>query len=731
MSGATLFFQRWAGIGTAAAMLFSASCTHAQNGEFAPPDERLLIPPACLRLDRSGFCGEAERKAWLESNRVWRDQRYFYIGYSDHRYADPRTAWTQNDFIQAQVGVEDRYLYDPVARRYTVDRYLDDLVKRYGGIDSVLVWPFYPNSGIDARNHIDMIRSMPGGISGVKQMVDDFHRRGVRVLFPMMMWDQGTRKPDKPWPDELAAVMKEVGADGINGDTQPGVPEAYNQAADRIGYPLVLEPELRFNDAMLANNLMSWGYYHDKGFEFAPRVDRYKWLEPRHMVHVNERWARSKVDHVHYAFFNGVGFETWENVWGIWNGLTPRDAELIRRFATISRAIAPMLRTKEWEPYSPMEQGGVFASRWPNQDQTLWTIVNRNGFSVTGAQIAVPERSGERYFDLYHGVELTPTSVNGQRLLSFDLEAQGIGAILATRAAPAPEILTLMATMRQLSGSALSEFDDRWRPLPQAILPIDQTKPYASPPDGMLEIPGGRFVFSVQAVTIEEDKGNVDVQYPWEDSPRRVHKRVMDIPRYYIDRHLVSNSAFSRFLASGYKPKDDGNFLLDWRSGIFPVGAEAKPVTWISIEDARAYCAWAGKRLPREWEWQYAAQGSDGRVYPWGNDWRVDAVPVPDKSRNPRAPDARGLHPSGASPFGVEDMVGTVWQWTDEHRDEHTRSAILRGGSYYQPQGAYWYFPQAYRNTEHARLLLMAPSKDRSAFIGFRCAADAVGENRS
>jgi len=165
--------------------------------------------------------------------------------------------------------------------------------------------------------------------------------------------------------------------------------------------------------------------------------------------------------------------------------------------------------------------------------------------------------------------------------------------------------------------------------------------------------------------------------------------------------------------------------LKDWKEGTYLPGWENKPVTWVSIEDARAYAAWAGKRLPHEWEWQYAAQGVERRKYPWGNAWRADAVPVPDESRSMRGPDNVDAHPTGASSYGVMDMVGNVWQWTDEYQDDHTRSAIVRGGSYYHPQGSKWYFPQAYQNDQHGKLLLMAPSKDRSGAIGIRCVADS------
>jgi formylglycine-generating enzyme required for sulfatase activity len=579
--------------------------------------------------------------------------------------------------------------------------------------------------GIDNRNQHDMIRSMPGGVPGVRQMIADFHQRGVRVLFPMMMWDQGTRDPGMPWPDAIASLMAEVGADGINGDTQDGVPLAFSLAADKIGHPLAFEPEGGPSDEALAWNVMTWGQYE---FPFTPLVDKYKWLETRHMVNISHRWNRDKTDDLQFAFFNGVGWESWENIWGIWNGVTPRDAEATRRVATIERGVAPFLISKDWEPMSPMLRYGVYASRWPLGEQVIWTIVNRNEYAVEGDQIEIAGKESVHYFDLYHGAELKAQARPGGRsVLAFSIEAKGYGAILATNIPPDEKLLALMSKMKALTATPLANYAHEWRVVPQQIVPIQATKPVRSAPSGMILIPQADFLFKVSGIEIEgfNDTG-VDVQYPWEDSPRRFHEHPMQVKSFYIDKYPVTNAEFKKFLESThYRPQDDLNFLRDWKDGSYPEGWENKPVTWVSQEDARAYASWAGKRLPHEWEWQYAAQGTDGRLYPWGNEWNDSAVSLPDKSRTMRGPDPVDGHPAGASPFGVMDMVGNVWQWTEEFTDEHTRGGILRGGSYYQPQGSIWYFPQAYKLNEHGKLLMMSPSMDRSGGVGFRCVVDS------
>src|SRR5206468_643556 len=155
--------------------------THAQDPAVVVSDNHLAGPPT-----------PAQFTPWLRDMKRWRTEELRRIGYDGAEYARPELQWTQSSYMQPQMMIEDRYFYDPIAGKYTVDRYLDDLEKRYGGIDAVLVWPTYPNMGIDDRNQQDMVRSMPGGIDGLKQMVADFHKRGVRVLFPIMMWDQGT-----------------------------------------------------------------------------------------------------------------------------------------------------------------------------------------------------------------------------------------------------------------------------------------------------------------------------------------------------------------------------------------------------------------------------------------------------------------------------------------------------------------------------------------------------------
>lgn len=677
----------------------------------------------------------ADSAAWLADLRRWRQESWVRLGYQATEYERPDLKWTQSSFVQPQMMIHDRFFFDPSTSRYTVSRYLDDLDQRFGGIDSVLVWQSYPNIGVDDRNQYDMIRDMPGGIPGLRQMIADFHKRGVHVFFPVMVWDEGTH--DEGVPDWVAStrLMAEIGADGLNGDTLFNFPRLFRSAADETGHALALEPQLTQEkpDEQLAWNSMSWNDWvilSERGgwqYPFVPEVTADKWLEPRHLVNVCDRWAKDRTDDLQHAFFNGVGFESWENIWGIWNEIDDRDAAALRRISSIDRTFPELLTSARWEPYTPVLQSGIFASKFPGSEATLWTLINRNRFDVNDAQIQVPFSPGMQYYDLWHGAELNPAAKDGVATLSFEMESRGYGAILATKRPLTGPERTLLGRMHDLAQKPLASYSSEWHFLPQHVVDIPAVKSAAVAPAGMVKIPAGQFLFQVNGIEVEGgDDVGVDVQMPWENSPRRAHSHSMKMKSFYIDEYPVTNAEFKRFMDSThYRPSDDHNFLRDWHNGTYPEGWAQRPVTWISLEDARAYAAWAGKRLPHEWEWQYAAQGADGRLYPWGDRWDANVVPEIDRGRTQGPPPEVGKHPAGASVFGVADLVGGVWQWTDEYQDAHTRAGILRGGSYYQPGGSRWYFPQAYKLNEHGKYLLMAPSIDRSASVGFRCVVDA------
>merc|ERR1712131_18582 len=101
--------------------------------------------------------------------------------------------WARRSFIQPQVMIHERYLYDRESGEWTVGKYLDDVRSRYGGIDSILLWASYPNIGTDVRNQFDMLEDVPGGLEALRNVVEEFHAEGVKVLLPYNPWDQGTR----------------------------------------------------------------------------------------------------------------------------------------------------------------------------------------------------------------------------------------------------------------------------------------------------------------------------------------------------------------------------------------------------------------------------------------------------------------------------------------------------------------------------------------------------------
>ncbi|MCX8107533.1 MAG: formylglycine-generating enzyme family protein, partial [Verrucomicrobiae bacterium] len=246
-------------------------------------------------------------------------------------------------------------------------------------------------------------------------------------------------------------------------------------------------------------------------------------------------------------------------------------------------------------------------------------------------------------------------------------------------------------------------------------------------PPGMVLIPAAHVVISTtfrvrECGFYDSTHPHFEHSFPSLHGALSVH-RELKLRQFAMDIYPVTNAEYARFVAAtNYRPADPVNFLRHWVNGAPPPGRENHPVVYVDLDDARAYAKWIGKRLPTDEEWQWAAQGPDGRAYPWGNSLQPGRCN--DGTTATTTPvDA---FPQGRSPFGCMDMCGNVWQWTESERnDGRTRFAIIRGGSFYRRGGSQWYFDEGPQRADFAaKILLWGARLDRCANVGFRCAVD-------
>lgn len=239
----------------------------------------------------------------------------------------------------------------------------------------------------------------------------------------------------------------------------------------------------------------------------------------------------------------------------------------------------------------------------------------------------------------------------------------------------------------------------------------DESSRLGDAPNAMALIPAGPFI------------RGTDERLP-DEGPQHT----LDVAAYYIDIYEVTNMQYKRFINETGRRSPD-----HFRNRTFPPGKADHPVTFVSWDDGQAYCTWAGKRLPDDKEWEKAARGTDGRPYPWGNEFDPTKANTPvrwqaagqDGDTTPA-----GAFAEGASPYGLYDVTGNVWEWTSSWYEAYpgnktasesygTRYKTLKGGS--------WFDCSFYKCGISAPVYNRAffAKRTKNDTFGFRCARNA------
>lgn len=610
----------------------------------------------------------AEWPTWRADLAAWREEAHARLNYDGAVYERAETEWARAAYSVAQIWLWDERLFDHERQEFTVDAFLDATAD-HGGFDGIVLWHAYPVIGIDDRNQFDFYRDVPG----LDAVVAAFHARGVRIFIDYNPWDTGTRRAPDADPEELANVVGELGVDGVFLDTMKEGDARLIDALLQATPPQVLEGESRVPNQRIQDHQLSWAQWFSDSA--APGVMRAHWFERRHMMHSTRRWNRDHSDELQSAWMNGTGLLVWDAVFGVWVGWNERDKATLRRMLRVQRALSDVLVDGEWSPLLGASDealaAGVYVSRFAADGATLWTVVNRGDQDWTGDPLAAPAPDGARRHDVTDGrADVTTVHVPARGVT-------GILEVVAGGAHPA-------SLLREAAGDTGA--DDARFPARQAVRTVPPRTPAATAPvDAVVVEQGEREL----AATFRRRETGFYQGAPyveeWKPLPPRLHddrRETLTVTirgRVAVAAREVTAAEFAGFVAAtGYRPVAGARFLVGSASG-------DAPAVGVSLADARAYAAWAGARLPDEFEWQLAAE-------------------QPGFARSEPA----------------------VWNWTEsEHSDGITRFVMLKGGSDHVASGSDWYTDGGRRDASFSlKFLLPGLGVERSSSIGFRLAWD-------
>ncbi len=696
--------------------------------------------------------------------------------------------WVRHTYLCQLMMGWDHNIYDSEKNRYTFGDFIDFNNKVLGGAEIYGLWPTWPALGMDQRNQWDMYRSMPGGMPAVKKLADLTHRNNSHFYIAFKPWDTATRSED-PY-EGLAESIRETGADGVVLDCSGASTEQLQKAGDNGGNGVVM-----YSEGMAVPKDMQGivsGRVHNALY-YCPMLNLNKLIKPEFAIFRVVEVGKERIKREYsLSLFNGYGTENnlfspgrpyWLDEQWIYLG----------KILMIQRENAENFTQQNWIPLIKTTTDNIFVNKWPAENKTVYTIFSLIPQGFNQPLFEVQPKENTHFIDLWNHEPVQLDTLENKIFAVADVEAfsekylgtnneGAVGTIAEFQkllsvnfSLPADELtfsasrgdsIKIYAGMPGYEGKwknysiqkqtvrLLKEFgreegkfvvqlfekgqlaDEQiilFEPASARLISTkNTTQKYAKAPQGMVEIPAGKFKMKVEF-------GDYFIPYP-----EVLEKEEVKMPAFYMDKFPVTNAEFLVFLEkSKYKPSDSENFLKHWKNGKPVPGEENKPVVYISYEDAQAFAKWAGKRLPTEMEWQFAAQTEKLYDWPWGDKIQVTSEKeeitgtltvetlkgIDSTLCNPGNGflDVVGSFPKGENPNGLQDLVGSVWQLTNDVYDDCTYSFVmLKGGSYFKPEDSWWYVQGGPKNLRWRQMLLrISQGFERKATVGFRCVADA------
>ena len=708
---------------------------------------------------------------WREGLRMMFEKRWLYDleTFDNTLFERKDLEWIRHSYLLTLQFAWDHTYYDALQRKSGFDTFLTEKNNLIGKYEAYMIWPTWPRLGLDQRNQWDMYRDLPGGLKELRRQAGVAHNLGTRFFIAYNPWDESTRREDHL--KGMEDMLRTIDADGVVLDTWGESSKQFQAAADRVKPGVIL-----YSEGMAVPKDMPGivaGRVHDAIY-LPPPLNLNKLIKPDFAIFRVAQLAEGRIHReTAVAFFNGYGVEMNIMRPGRPDWIDEEFAYL-GRTTKILRENSSAFLSANWVPLMTTTADSVWVNKWPLPSKTIYTVLSMRPEGHGGPLFEAPIPADSHYVSLWHHEELEPDSVNGKfyipasvdgfsrswldsrregnvdciamlpTLLKVKLTGDSLtveaprgqrvliwGGMPAYNKSPAEfkigkRTISLIRTLGRHEEKFVVQLFDSTELLdervvnmplatPRQIVGPGRTAPVGNAPAGMLEIPGGNYLYKTARSFLSP---NEVIPYPGFDSSQTI-----PVKTYFIDTYPVTNAQFKSFLAATrYRPTDTTNFLKHWTRGNPPAGKGNHPVVYVSLDDARAYARWARKRLPTEIEWQYASQGTDGRKYPWGA--AFDSTKCNVGRGSTTAVDA---FPGGKSPFGVMDLVGNVWQWTGDVYDNGTfYLGMVRGGSYYDPASSFWYIKGGPQPVDNPQVVLMvSPGFDRCGTVGFRCVKDA------